>query len=411
MQRIFTLSLVTAALIVLTTTVAAQDADNPWHLIVMNEDSIELAAFNVETLDNLSLSDGQVGIKMTWDSKSQNYSYPVASTFFAFDPRKDGVGTANENLTLPQWNVQYANGNLHFSESVSCVAVYSLAGALVAKYAGIYTEVPITLPQGLYIIQANGQSAKLPVSTGGIGSTTSQLTTIETQTAPFTPDLPATNLRAATIKIYWNITAGNTIMPVEIPNVEKFYFTVDNSIVFTLKNGNTIEMANYKGVEFAIESAQTTTNSQWDLSKYEFWGASYGIVMTPSDCKLSSIYLAVVHSKGIIIFDNAQQKEVKYPIANIHSKIWSLYPEYKRTISFWDVTTGDGYLLKDVGTVLLMNDDFKFIIGTTGEVFVINRKIFLTADTEVQIPSSININPDGTVTVTSAGISHTFDGW
>ena len=95
--------------------------------------------------------------------------------------------------------------------------------------------------------------------------------------------MPEINLRASTIKIYWNITAGASTIPVEIPNVEKFHFAADNSIVFTLKNGNTVEMADYKGVEFAIEPAKPATNFYPDfLAKklsYKYHTETYSYIL------------------------------------------------------------------------------------------------------------------------------------
>ncbi|MDR0743705.1 MAG: hypothetical protein LBF05_05060 [Tannerella sp.] len=56
-------------------------------------------------------------------------------------------------------------------------------------------------------------------------------------------------------------------VPVEIADVEKFYFTNENSIMFTLKDGNTIELTDYQSAEFTINPAPVTTSSRRDLEK------------------------------------------------------------------------------------------------------------------------------------------------
>jgi hypothetical protein len=211
-----------------------------------------------------------------------------------------------------------------------------------------------------------------------------------------------------------NIVHGNSgtlKTPIQMDLVKLWKFTPVSDLEFVMKDGNVIKIASYKSIDFDIEPVPAQTNG-WDMEKtLKFGGATYGVLTTPTDCKLSSIYLAVVHSKGIILFDSYNQKEIKYPIANIHTNVWLLYPEYKHTITFWDITTDDGYLLKDIGSVVLVGNAFKFIRADTGEVLSIDRIIFFTADTELSIPSSITLNPDGTITMNAGSVSHTFSGW
>jgi hypothetical protein len=135
-----------------------------------------------------------------------------------------------------------------------------------------------------------------------------------------------------------DIRAVNQFIRTAFSAPVSFRFTADNSIIFTLKNGNTVEMTDYRGIEFTVEPAQPTRTSNWDLEKtLKFGGVSYGIVLRPSSPDISSVYLAVVHSNGIILFDNTTKKEMKYNTSTIHDNIWSLFPEDKHVITFWDI--------------------------------------------------------------------------
>ena len=68
MKKIFTLNLV-AALIALTTTAAAQNANNPWHLTAL-ENGKEIAFYNVDSIVNIELSADKVIIAL----KGKNFS-------------------------------------------------------------------------------------------------------------------------------------------------------------------------------------------------------------------------------------------------------------------------------------------------------------------------------------------------
>jgi hypothetical protein len=153
--------------------------------------------------------------------------------------------------------------------------VYSLTGTLAAKFTGNHTDVPVNLAPGTYIIQAGNGSAKLPVVSNSPTGTSAQ-PALKTKT-PTAPTPPATSPQSGTgAKIYWTIKAGNNTLSVEIPDVVSFRFTADNSIIFTLKDGNTVELTDYQGIEFSIEPAPITTASKWDLEKtFKFGGAAY----------------------------------------------------------------------------------------------------------------------------------------
>lgn len=200
----------------------------------------------METLDELTLSDNDVNAKMTWDGQQKSYSYPVATTTFGFEPRANGAGTANESITAEKWDVYYNNGTLHVSNPVGTVSIYGIGGKMIGQYLS-QSEISVSLNPGFYIVVSGKHSAKLLVTENGYGGTTTRSTAVETQAATLASASSQINLRASTIKIFWNIIAGNSTIAVEISDVEKFHFTVDNTIVFTQKNGNTLEMADYQG--------------------------------------------------------------------------------------------------------------------------------------------------------------------
>ena len=331
MKRNFTLGLAVFVLLTLMTAVVnAQDADNPWHLIAFEND-VEVAFYNTEMITGMEATAQNVTIAL---DNGKTFSHPVATTTFGFDPRKEGTATSNEIVTLPLWSVFYANGRLHFSEPVSGISVYTMYGALVTQVTGIFTEVPVILSQGFYIVQADGKSAKIFVGNSSNGTTTTQ-PVVESQ--PVANISNPVNLRAGVLMTYWNITAGGTVTPVEMSQVAKFYFTPENSIVFILKNGNTIELADYQGVEFTVELVPTTNSSNWDLERtIAIGGGAYGNddnLKSPLDVQVE--FISVVSKTEIIIYDVAAGKEVKYPRNGVPS---DLLDRTDARISFWKGT-------------------------------------------------------------------------
>jgi hypothetical protein len=396
-----------AALALTAAAVNAQDAGNPWHLTA-SENGVEVAFYNTETITGIEVTAQTVTVAL---ANGKTFPHPVATTTFGFDPRAEGTGTANENIAPPEWKAYYSNGSLHFSEAVSGVAVYTLTGALAAKFTGNHTDVPVNLVPGMYVIQAGNGSAKLPVVSNSATGTSAQ-PALKTKSPTAATPTAATPRSGTGAKIYWTIKAGNNTMSVEIPDVVSFRFTADNSIIFTLKDGNTIELADYQGIEFSIEPAPPTTTANWDMEKtLKYGGASYGIVLRPSSPDISSVYLAVVHSNGVILFDNTHQKELKYNASTIHDNIWSLFPEDKHVITFWDINLYDGYPLQEMGTAVVIKDVFVFVSSSDGGRDAMNRIDIFGKRVEIMTPSNISLNADGSLTVTGAGVSHTFTGW
>jgi hypothetical protein len=395
MKKNYTLSMIASAVLVLTAmAVNAQDAGNPWHLTA-SENDVEVAFYNTEVITGIEVTAQTVTVAL---ANGETFPHPVATTTFGFDPRAEGTGTANENITSPEWKAYYANGSLHFSEAVSGIAVYSLTGALVARFTGTHTGVPVNLTPGMYVIQAGGGSAKLWVGSNSTGGTVAQpAVEIEAATATTTP--PAASLRAGTgAKIYWTVKAGNNTVSVEIPDVVSFRFTADNTIIFTLKNGNTVELADYQGVEFSIEPAPVITVSNWDLEKtFKFGGVSYVL-----DRYAGGIYdiCVIAVAKDYIMAEGALKK---IPNTNTLKKDIK-YPEFlTKKLSY--AGNEKSYILAhfsklEVGDILWIGYDFY----NQSEIYPytysrIRADLYNFNNGTPEIPAKIKLNNDGSLTM------------
>jgi|GEM_PF-5170045 len=413
-------SLVAAILLILmAVSMNAQDVNNPWHLTA-KENGKEVAFYNVEAITDVKATTQTVTIIL---DNGKQFSHPIATTTFGFDPRKSGTGTANEMITTPQWNVSYANGRLNFSKPVSNVTVYSMMGTLVARNTGSYTSVPVNLNQGIYVVQAGDKTAKLPVSNSDFGGSLAIVHSKDEQQATAYA-VPPVSLRAGSIKIYWNITTTHSVIPVEIPEVEKFYFTANNSMVFTLKDGNTIELADYKGIEFTVEPAVTTTTSKWDMEKtVKFGGASYGADYTPPYNDYRTCAVIAVSKNEVIadfIFLNSSVKISPKDITYVN--FWNiangrLACVYENSIGILTMSTEqiDKWGDKHITFYAPVNPfrgfdqdkDNKGYFGTLSAYYSLNK------NTNV-IPTTIKLNADDSLTmefidvVTGAVYSHTF---
>jgi hypothetical protein len=246
-----------------------------------------------------------VKVDMTWDNKSQSYSYPIETTTFGFDPRANGTGTANETISAKEFGVYYNSGILHISNLVGPVRIYSISGIMIGQYPN-QSQIPVNLNQGLYIVQAGNKSAKLLVTKNGYGGTTVQPVTVQPILKASPP--PEINLRAGGgIKIYWNITTGNSVVPVEIAEVVNFKFTADNSIVFTLKNGTTVELENYQGIEFSIEPAPIV-GINWNMTLL-YCGSNYD--------QDGNVHYSIATKDELIVYDANKNTTTKLAINSI----------------------------------------------------------------------------------------------
>ena len=125
MKRNFSLGLAVFVLMALmTVTVNAQDADNPWYLVAFVND-VEVAFYNIEMITGMEATVQNVTIAL---ENGEIFYHPVATTTFGFDPRKDGTDTSNEAITTLGWSISYTNNRLHFSKPVSGINVYNMLG-------------------------------------------------------------------------------------------------------------------------------------------------------------------------------------------------------------------------------------------------------------------------------------------
>ena len=324
MKKFFTLGIAASLLLITVARMKAQDAQNPWHLIAF-ENEKEVAFYNTEVITGIEATEQNVTIVL---ENGKEFSHPLATTTFGFDPRREGTATTNESFTTPQWNVYYSNSRLHFSEAVNSVAVFTITGALVAQFAGSYSEVSVNLSSGIYFVQAGGKSTKLLVNDGSGSAVERQETVMKTvidaQPAPI--GLRSDN----SIKEYWNIIANNSAISVKISDVEKFSFKSD-TLVFTLKNGGTVELSNYQGVEFTIEPSEPTTETHWDLERtFANGGGAYGYDSNldyPISAKVE--FISVVSKTDIILYDVQNGKETKYSrnLISIGTEEWPMNRE------------------------------------------------------------------------------------
>jgi len=315
MKKRFIFGIMASIFMILTAAVSMNaQTDLPWHVVVHDSKGKEVANHSVEIITDVEVTSQAVGFVLT---SGQNFAYPITSTF-TFEQRA-GNGTAIEVINAPKWNVYYNGSSLHFTESVNSVAVYSVSGILVAKVSGNYTDVPVNLAKGIYIVQAGGKTVKLLVSSSGSGAAYAQPTVAES--APQVSYAPASSspvtlrsANAAVTKQYWNVHYNNTVIAVEIAQVSSFYFTSDNSVVFALVNGSTVQLPNYQTIDFAAQPAQS--GSKWNMNMtMKFGGAAYGANSTlPPGQWYTPQYVTAFTASEIICYDVSNQVIRKYPI-------------------------------------------------------------------------------------------------
>ena len=289
----------------------AQDVNNPWHLVVYEQEQ-EVAFYNTEFISKVNSSAQQVTIVL---NNGKEFSYLKTTSTFGFDPREAGTGTANAVVADSKWNVYYADGKLFFSEMVNQVAVFAANGTIVAHFTGNFTEVPVNLRQGFYVVHAGGKSAKLLVHARG-GHPSSQSTVGVPIVAS---DISILSLRAGSdIKTWWNICAGDLTLPVEMSQVVQFLFTSDNEIEFTLINGNTLALTDYKKMEFD-SSPIAATGSDWDLElTLRFGGSASGYDSSlDADEQHKTYYVTAFSDRTIYCYDVINNIERRFAVSFI----------------------------------------------------------------------------------------------
>ena len=254
MKRIANSAVACVLLWITVANINAQDAQKPWHLIAF-ENQQEVAFYNIEAIKSMDVT--EQGVRIVLDNEKE-FIHPVVTTTFSFDPRQDGLGTPNEYITAMQWRVSYDKGRLYFSEKVNGVAVFSVNGLLLAQYTGNYSEIPIHLQAGIYVIRADEHSVKLFV--GNDNGNGKALAQPEKRTVY--DQAPVSLHSDYAIKAYWNIQAGSATKSLKIPDVENFYFAFDNSVIYKLKSGNKLKLENYQRADFSVAPVNDTSPAE-----------------------------------------------------------------------------------------------------------------------------------------------------
>jgi len=404
-------SLAVSIVMMMSAIVYAQDAANPWHLTA-NENAKEVAFYNTQVITGVTKATAQT--VMVALNTGKQFSHPIA-TVFKFSPRKGGTGTANEMITVPQWNVYYANGKLNFSEAVNNVAVYSFMGTLVARFTGNnYTEVSVILGKGLYIVQAGNQTAKLVVREDGFGGgSTVVQPKVEQQAIAYAE--PEVSLRAGSeINQYMNITAGSTTISVKMSEAEGFHFTANDSIVVIMKNGTTVQLADYKGVTFTSEPA-TATNSNIDWNSISLYcGAGYD--------QDGNVYYSIATKTEFWIYDAKNNKTTKIAKSSIRQNVID-NPSKLPNGSTIEGSGHVGVFTSNGNTVVCMGmvyrrkaiyNDGSSEYGYVNYDFINDKSIFYPErifsfnNNRWIIPATISADANGTITVSTDVGKHTF---
>jgi hypothetical protein len=398
MKKIFTFRIWASIFMILTAAISMNaQTDKPWHVVVL-ENSKEVASHSVEIITDLQVASENVTFVL---DDGRTFDYPITSTF-TFEERT-GKGTANEVVAAPQWGVYYNGNSLHFTESVNSVAVYSVSGILIAKVSGNYTDVPVNLAKGIYIVQAGGKTVKLLVSNNGGGAAYAQPAVSETTSqasydTPSAPSSPVT-FRAANAanKQYWNVHYNNTVMAIEIAQVSNFYFPSDNSVVFTLLNGNTIQLPNYQTIDFGAQPAQPTVTS-WDMNLTMLYGGA-GYVM---DVGAGSVYdiCVIAVAKDYVVAEGVLKKiaNVKIPQKDI------IQPNFF-TKNLGYVNSGSIYKLANYSEVIVggvswiaYNYYDEIYVDPTGATGIRASVFSFNGGTPI-IPTTFKLNANGSLTM------------
>ena len=337
---------------------------------------------------------------------------------FGFDPRKNGDGTHNESIMVPKWSVSYEYGRLIFKGEPpvnGIVSVYSATGALEAQsMLRGNPEVPIpALSQGLHAVSINGSRAVKIWVQNGYGSSAPQPAVEPVVTyAAFADATAPVGLRAGGIKGYLNVTAGNSTIPIKIADVKELYFTADNSLVYTTKNGNTYELKDYKVAVFSDTQAPVPT-SGWDMERtLQYGGCTYAMRAVGVQ---NTIVFSAVHKDGIAFqskfIDGTDPRYQWFPNANINSAMWDAAKANSGSrLSLFVSTTWDYGITYPT---ILISWPVIDIIQTSGERGSSNTTSWSFNGNTNLIPTTVVQNADGSITMSCKDINgktqtHTF---
>lgn len=314
-KKLFTItSLLLIMLVAHTSTIKAEQV---MHLIVMNQDSIEQASFEVETIDDLIPNNDIVNVKVTIDEHTKQYQYERETSLFKYALRDKGTATANENISTTKWSICYNSGNLHITNPVGPISIYKISGVLIGSYPES-SDVSIYLQPDIYIVKNGPNAAKLLVNNHNAGTIqVEEKNTIESNSSPKPVSLTTKSTISSTQ--YWNVSNGKTTIPVDINMVHVFKFTSENTLLIEYINGNTTEITGYNG-GFSIAKVPDEDYWDWTLTS-RLGGASYGCSFDYYDYHKAE-YISIFSKTHLIIYDVLFEKETRYPINSIQ------HPEY-----------------------------------------------------------------------------------
>lgn len=310
-KKLFTIT--SLLLIMLVAHTSAIKAEQVMHLIVMNQDSIEQASFEVETIDDLIPNNDIVNVKVTIDEQTKQYQYERETSLFKYALRDKGTATANENISTTKWSICYNSGNLHITNPVGPISIYKISGVLIGSYPES-SDVSIYLQPDIYIVKNGPNAAKLLVNNHNAGTIqVEEKNTIESNSSPKPVSLTTKSTISSTQ--YWNVSNGKTTIPVDINMVHVFKFTSENTLLIEYINGNTTEITGYNG-GFSIAKVPDEDYWDWTLTS-RLGGASYGCNFDYLDAYKVE-YISIFSKTHLIIYDIQLKKETRYPINSIH---------------------------------------------------------------------------------------------
>lgn len=298
-----------------------------------------------------------------------------------------------------------------------------MSGVLINKFNGNSTSIPVSLRQGLYIVQADGKAAKLLVASNGNGGTSVQpeivgnvvpgpaSTVTQSTSAANAPTL----FRAvsAAFNQYWNIDAGGTITPVEIAKVNTFYITPDNVIVFNMTDGNTVQLTQYHSTSYST-TPTASQNIDWDMTKTILYGGAtyaWGYDDPPA------ITFAAVHKNGLAfhsVMNGYLLEDNRIYNSAINNQLWDAgsNPNSRLAVFFTASSTHYGMsysgIVGDFQVIYLMTEQTGIYSVVRADSWPYNNNSNLIPTTFVKDGTKVTMT---CVDISGKPLSYTFDTW
>ncbi|GHV53698.1 hypothetical protein FACS1894181_17610 [Bacteroidia bacterium] len=198
---------------------------------------------------------------------------------------------------------------------------------------------------------------------------------------------------------------------IKLSDIESFMFDLNRVFVFWMKNGDMLRFEQYRSVGASLYPAGDQYRPLFDMQNTQkFGGAAYGNDFASGDKTL--LYASVFHrTKGIMIYDFANKKLTKYPIASIHPNVWSKYADRTQRISVWIHST-EGFLpamtsIADINGYPCVSFVY-FIDGTESFASVLYWNF--NSYTNI-VSTTFKFTSDGGIEVSGGGVTHTFNPW